>query len=386
MLYGRDRELAVIGKLLEECRDGRSGALVLRGDPGIGKTALLDYAADLAAEESPAASMRVLRGGGIESEIELPFAGLHLLLRPVLDRSRALPEPQRRALEGAFGFAAAPAAADRLLVGLAVLSLLSELAEDGPLLCLVDDAQWLDRESAQALLFAARRLDAEGVCLLFAARDGEPSFDTPGIEDVRISELEPSAAAALLSERAGQLDPGARYRVLAEARGNPLALCELPAAVTAARGDSAVGVVPLTGRLSDAFTAQARRLPERTVTLLRLIAADTTVDLGILLRAATVCGAGLEDLEPAERARLVTTGRDPSGTVAFRHPLVRAAIWDEAPIGARVAAHRALAQCLDRPEDADRRAWHLAAAATGPDEEIAAELERTAVRAADRAG
>jgi len=387
MLYGRDRELTVILKLLEECRDSRSRALVLRGDPGIGKTALLDYAAELAAEKSAVAGIRVLRSAGIESEIELPFAGLHLLLRPVLDRSGALPEPQRRALESAFGFAAAPAAADRLLVGLAVLTLLSELAEDGPLLCLVDDAQWLDRESAQALLFAARRLDAEGVCLLFAARDGEPSFDAPGIEDLRVAELEPSAAAALLNEHADQLDPGARYRILAEAQGNPLALRELPATVTAAHGEHpTAGVAPLTGRLSEAFAAQARRLPEPTVTLLRLIAADTTLDLGVLMRAAAICGAGLEDLEPAERARLVTTARDPAGIVAFRHPLVRAAVWDAAPLGARVAAHRALAECLNRPEDADRRAWHLAAAATGPDEEIAAELERTAVRAADRAG
>ena len=405
MLYGRDHELLVIGKLLEECRAGRSGALVLRGDPGIGKTALLDHAAALAGGADGGA--RILRGSGVESEVELPFAGLHLLLRPVLGRMSDLPEPQRRALEGAFGLAVAPAAADRLLVGLAVLSLLSELAEDGPLLCLIDDAQWLDRESAQALLFAARRLDAEGVCLLFAARDGEPSFGAPGIEDLRLTELEPSAAAALLAQRASELDPGVRYRILAEARGNPLALSELPAVLGATTADRAAPLaqaVPLTGRVREAFTAQARNLPDRTMTLLRLIAADTTLELGVLMRAAEVCGVGIEDLVPAERIRLVASGGTASGsctgtaagssagagtstgTVAFRHPLVRAAIWDEAPVSARVAAHRALAYALDRPEDADRRAWHLAAAATGPDEQLAAELERTAVRAAERAG
>ena len=300
MLYGRDHELLVIGKLLEECRAGRSGALVLRGDPGIGKTALLDHAAELAGGADGAdradGGARILRGSGVESEVELPFAGLHLLLRPVLGRVSELPEPQRLALEGAFGLAVAPAAADRLLVGLAVLSLLSELAGDGPLLCLIDDAQWLDRESAQALLFAARRLDAEGVCLLFAARDGEPSFGAPGIEDLRVTELEPSAAAALLAQRGSELDPGVRYRILAEARGNPLALSELPAVLAVTTADQAPGrsvpsggavpssqtvppsqTVPLTGRVREAFSAQARNLPDRTMTLLRLIAADTTL-------------------------------------------------------------------------------------------------------------
>ncbi|HEU5331997.1 MAG TPA: AAA family ATPase [Actinocrinis sp.] len=403
MLYGRDHELLVIGKLLEQCRAGRSGALVLRGDPGIGKTALLDHAAGLAAGGESGADgggggvARILRGGGAESEVELPFAGLHLLLRPVLDRVSDLPGPQRLALEGAFGLTSAPAAGDRLLVGLAVLSLLSDLAEDGPLLCLIDDAQWLDRESAQALLFAARRLDAEGVCLLFAARDGEPPFGAPGVEELRVAELEPSAAAALLARRASDLDPGVRYRILAEARGNPLALGELPAVLAAAAAERSptqtvllAQAVPLTGRVREAFTAQARNLPDRTMTLLHLLAADTTLELGVLIRAAEVCGVGIEDLEPAERIRLVTsggsTGGTGTGTVAFRHPLVRAAIWDEAPLSARVAAHRALAHALDRPEDADRRAWHLAAAATGPDEQLAAELERTAVRAAERAG
>ena len=393
MLYGRDHELLVIGKLLEECRTGRSGALVLRGDPGIGKTALLDHAAGLVRGAAGDGSARILRGSGVESEVELPFAGVHLLVRPVLDRVRGLPEPQRLALEGAFGLAAAPAAADRLLIGLAVLSLLSDLAEDGPLLCLIDDAQWLDRESAQALLFAARRLDAEGVCLLFAARDGDPSFDASGIDELRVPELEPSAAAALLTQRAADLDPGVRYRILAEARGNPLALNELPAvlvgsSLVASAGQAPLQTVPLTKRVREAFTAQARNLPDRTLTLLRLLAADTTLELGTLMQAAEACGVGIEDLEPAERIRLVASdgGAGSGGTVAFRHPLVRAAIWDAAPVSARVAAHRALAHALDRPEDADRRAWHSAAAATGPDEQVAAELERTAVRAAERAG
>ncbi|MER5422928.1 helix-turn-helix transcriptional regulator [Streptosporangium roseum] len=365
MLHGRAAEQAVIDRLLADSRAGRSGALLVRGEPGIGKTALLDYAA-AAAED-----LRVIRGTGVESEAELPFAGLHLLLRPVFDRAGALPEQQERALRAAFGLASVESG-DRLLVGLAVLSLLSELAEDGPLLVLVDDAQWLDRASTDALLFAARRLDAEGVALILAAR--EP-FTAPGMAELPVRGLDASAASALLGTG---VSPVVRYRVLAEARGNPLALIELPAAAPA---DGTA--LPLTSRVQDAFLGQVRRLPEATQGLLAVAAAEDTGDLGVVLRAAAGFGDFLEDLHPAESADLVRVGE---GTVTFRHPLVRAAVYQGIPPSLRLAVHKALAAALDGPDDADRRAWHLAMAATGPDEEVAAELERTAVRASGRSG
>ncbi|MGW5672832.1 AAA family ATPase, partial [Micromonospora sp. NPDC003776] len=364
MLYGRDAELAVLGKLLDTVRGGASGALVLRGEPGIGKTALLAHA--------DAAGLRVLRGVGVESEAELPFAGLHLLLHPALDRLDALPAVQAEALRGALGLAAG-GAPDRFLVGLAVLSLLSELADGGPLLAVVDDAQWLDRASADALLFTARRLGAEPVGLLFAARtDG---FPAPGVPELSLSGLDPSAAAALLAEHAAGLDAGGRYRVLAEAVGNPLALIELPAAAVSAGG-------ALPDRLREAFQARVRTLPESVRTVLEVVAADDTGDLGVLLRAAGKLGAGGADLDAAVRAGLVTA----EATVSFRHPLVRAAVWHGTPPGRRIAVHDALAVALDRPGDADRRAWHLASATIGTDERVAAELERTAAWAGERSG
>ncbi|SBT40300.1 LuxR family transcriptional regulator [Micromonospora auratinigra] len=364
MLYGREAELAAVGALLATVRRGGSGALVVRGEPGIGKTALLAHA-DLA-------GLRVLRAAGVESEAELPFAGLHLLLRPVLDRLDAVPAVQAEALRGALGLAAA-GAPDRFLVGLAVLSLLSEVADDGPLLAVVDDAQWLDRASGDALLFAARRLDAEPVGVLFAARtDG---FPAPGVPELALAGLDPSAAAALLAAHAADLDAGARYRVLAEAVGNPLALIELPAAAA-----SGAGVLP--DRLREAFQARVRTLPEGVRTLLEVAAADDTGEVGVLLRAAGKLGAGRAELDDAVRAGLLT-GQRP---VAFRHPLVRAAVWQDTPPGRRLAVHEVLAAALDGPADADRRAWHLASATTGTDERVAAELERTAAWAGERAG
>lgn len=364
MLYGRATEQGVINRLLSEAQAGRSGALLIRGEPGIGKTALLDHAAG-------AGNLRVLRGTGVESEAELPFAGLHLLLRPVLDRVRALPEPQERALRAAFGLASVQAG-DRLLVGLAVLSLLSELTEDGPLLVLVDDAHWLDRASTEALLFAARRLDAEGVALIIAAR--EP-FTAQGVAELPVKGLDATASAALLGDG---ISPVVRYRVLAEAQGNPLALIELPAAAPA---DGTA--LPLTSRVQDAFLGQVRQLPEATQGLLAVASAEDTGDLDVVLRAAAGFGDFLEDLHPAESAGLVQVE---AGIMTFRHPLVRAAVYQGTPPSLRLAVHRALAAALDGPDDADRRAWHLAMAATGPDEEVAAELERTAVRASDRSG
>lgn len=377
-LHGRKSEQDVIAELLAGARTGASSSLVLRGEPGIGKTALLDHAA------AAAGDVRLVRGTGVEFEAELPFSGLQLLLRPALDSLAALPRPQREALEAAFGLRQA-AVPEPMLVGLAVLSLLAEHATGTGLLCLVDDAQWLDRASRDALLFAARRLHAEGVVMIFAVRDGEGSFPAAGLPELRLAGLTPEAASALLDRH--PLAPALRYRVLAEAGGNPLALLELPVAL-AAEGGSAFspGALPLTSRLRLAFHGQVSRLPEACQTLLLVAAADETGELAVILRAAAALGATVEDLSPAERAGLVLRGDADGTALRFRHPLIRAAVHQRAPLGQRLAVHRALAAALDSPEHADRRAWHLAAAATGADEEAAAALEGTAARARDRSG
>jgi DNA-binding CsgD family transcriptional regulator len=392
VLYGRATERAIIDRRLADTRAGRSGALVVRGEAGVGKTALLDYAAAAAGTVASGggappgvAAVRVVRGAGVQSEAELPFAGLHLLLGSVLDRRVALPQPQRDALDAAFGLRRA-GPYDRFLVGLAVLSLLAELAEDAPLVCLVDDAHWLDRASAQALVFAARRLGAEGIAMLFAARHHEGPFPAPGLPELQLGGLDAASAAALLTEHGGaKLPPPVRHRILAEARGNPLGLIELPAAYlhTPAVAWSGPGALALTERLQAAFAGQVRRLPEPTRTLLEAAAAEGCGDLGVVLEAGRALGVVAADLAPAEQAGLV---RIVDGTVRFRHPLVRAAVYHGAPLSGRLRVHRALAEALQGVADADRRAWHLAAAATGPEEQVAAELERTAAKAKARSG
>ncbi|NUW32423.1 AAA family ATPase [Nonomuraea sp. SMC257] len=376
-LCGREAEAGAIAALLAGARRGESALLVLRGEPGIGKTALLDQAVAAAGE------LRLLRGTGVESEAELPFSGLEMALRPALGCLPALPAPQRAALEAAFGLGSG-AGADPMLVGLAVLSLLAEHAGEDGLLCVVDDAQWLDRASRDALLFAARRLRAEGVVMLFAARDGEGSFPAPGLPELRLSGLRPEAAAALLDRH--PLPPALRFRLLAEAQGNPLALLELPVALGAEPAAAfAPGALPMTSRLQLTFHGQVSRMPAASQTLLLVAAADDAGDLAAILRAAATLGAGVEDLLPAEQAGLIVRGGS-EDTLRFRHPLIRAAVHQRAPLGHRLAVHRALAAALDGPEHADRRAWHLAAAATGPDEEAATALERAAVRARERSG
>ncbi|MFG3436975.1 AAA family ATPase [Nonomuraea sp. NPDC047897] len=377
-LYGRKPEQDAIAELLAKARAGTSSSLVLRGEPGIGKTALLDHAAATAGE------MRLVRGTGVESEAELPFSGLQLLLRPALEARTALPGPQRRALEAVCGLGPA-AGSEPMLVGLAVLSLLAEHAGETGLLCLVDDAQWLDRASREALLFAARRLHAEGVVMIFAARDGEGAFPAPGLAESRLSGLAPEASAALLDRH--PLAPAVRYRVLAEAGGNPLALLELPVSLAAEGGGAfSPGALPLTSRLRLAFHGQVSRMPAACQSLLLVAAAEETGELDVILRAAAALGASAEDLSPAERSGLVLRGDADGTTLRFRHPLIRAAVYQRATLGQRLAAHRALADALGSPEHADRRAWHLAAAATGTDEEAAAALERTAARARERGG
>jgi len=389
MLNGRAAEQAAIDRLLDAARTGTSGALVLRGEAGIGKTALLDYAA------GAADGFQVVRGTGIESEAELPFAGLHLLLRPALDRAGALPVPQRQAVEAAFGLAPAPPGeagssprgnTDPLLIGMAVLSLLSELAGDGPLLCLVDDAHWLDGSSAAALAFAARRLGEEGIALVMAARDGEGRFPAPGLPELRVAGLPPESAAALLDAQPAELTAALRYRILVEAQGNPLALIELPPAAGYQPAIEDPGELALTGRLLAAFSGQAARLPDATRLLLLVAAADDAGETGLVLRAGQALGADAADLAPAERAGLI---RQAGRSLAFRHPLIRAAVYQEAPLGQRLAVHRALADALDGREgsdDAGRRAWHRAAAAAQPDEQVAAGLDRAAEQAAERGG
>ncbi|TWF76880.1 regulatory LuxR family protein [Pseudonocardia hierapolitana] len=372
MLRGRRAEQERIDALLAAARDGISGALVVRGEPGIGKTALLEHAAQRAE------GMRLLHGSGIESEAELPFAGLHLLLRPAADALEALPGPQGRALAGVFGLGEA-GGGDRFLIGAAVLSLLAHLAEERPLLCLVDDAQWLDRPSAEALLFAARRLDREGVVVLFAVREHSGEFAPAGVPELPLAGLDPDSAGELLDDLGAALPVDQRERLIAETHGNPLALRELPPLI-AARG-AHLGVIPLTSRVLDAFHHQVRALPAASGQMLLVAAADDTGDVPTLLRAAGGLALGVADLQPAETSGLVSVTAE---GLAFRHPLIRAAVYHGAPLAQRVAVHAALAEA--HADDADRRAWHLALAATGADERVAADLERAADRAQARGG
>ncbi|MEV4000620.1 LuxR C-terminal-related transcriptional regulator [Actinomadura sp. NPDC049753] len=368
-------EQATIDRLIA----GRTGVLVLRGEAGAGKTALLDYAAATA----PA---RVLRVSGVESESELPFAALHLLLRPMQDRIKALPAQQADALTSALGLGRA-AFGDHYLIRLATLSLLTELASDRPLVCLVDDAQWLDRESADALLFAARRLHAEPIIVVFAARDGRTAFAAPGQPELRLTGLDPEAAASLLAEQAGDLALAVRELIVAEAQGNPLALLELPRTLTHEQRAGALaplvfslgGAEPISGRVLAGFRARVQELPAASRSCLLVAALDDSGDLDVLHRALACLGVALTDFAAAERAELV---RVTAAGVDFRHPLVRTAARLAADVAQRVAAHRALAAVTDL----DRRAWHLAAVATGPDEEVAGALEETALRAAGRGG
>ncbi|MGK5555510.1 helix-turn-helix transcriptional regulator [Actinomadura kijaniata] len=363
MLRGRDDDQRAVDGLLRGARAGRSGVLVLYGDPGIGKTALLSHVKD------QAAGARVLRCAGVETEAELPFAALHQLLRPALARVDALPGPQAAALRGALGLGEG-GGEDRFVIGLATLSLLSEIAEDGPLVCLVDDAHWLDRASADALLFAARRLDAEGIAFVLASRDG---FHAPGLPQRRLRPLDPEAAAALLRDHDPGLTDAVRARVLAESGGNPLALIELP------RTGDRLAPAPLPRRIQEAYGARIDALPRLTRLLVLVAAVEGTGDLGVVLRAAELLGVGPAAFGDAEGVVAVA-----GGTVTFTHPLMRSAALHVAPLDRRLAVHRALAEVLRDQED--RRAWHLAAAALGPDEHAAAALERTAERARERQG
>jgi DNA-binding CsgD family transcriptional regulator len=358
-------------------RAGEGRALVLRGEPGVGKTALLDYLA------GRAAGCLVARAAGVQSEMELAFAGLHQLCAPMLDHAGSLPDPQREALRTAFGLSAGPAP-DRFLVGLAVIGLLSETARERPLVCVVDDQQWLDRASAQALGFAARRLAADPVGLAFAAR--VPGQDVAGLPELVVEGLAEDGARELLaSVLTGPLDARVRDRIIAETRGNPLALLELPRGLTPAQLTGGFGVsraIPLDGQIEESFGRQLEALPAQTRRLLQLVAADPSGDPVLVWRAAGRLAIGAGAAGPAVDAGLAEFG----ARVRFRHPLVRSAAYRSASLQTRQELHGALAEATDPAADPDRRAWHRAQAAPGPDEDVAAELEQSAGRAQRRGG
>ena len=376
VLTGRASECAVLDELVVDLRQGRSRSVVLRGEAGIGKTALLEHLVDAASE------LTVLRAVGVESEMELAYASLHQLCAPMLDRLGRLPDPQRHALEIVFGLSAG-AAPDRFLVGLAVLSLLSEIDEERPLLCVVDDAQWLDQASALTLAFVARRLLAEPVGIVFAAREpGEGLRDLPELE---VGGLRDGDARALLDSTVRfVLDERVRDRIIAETRGNPLALLELPRGLSAtelAGGFGVLGVHALPGRIEERYIRRLELLPEQVRLLLLVAAAEPIGDPLLLLSASERLGIEVSAVETATGGLLALEER-----VTFRHPLVRSAVYRSAAASDRRAVHLALAEATDPDADPDRRAWHRAAAATGPEEDVALELERSAGRAQARGG
>jgi len=379
VLRGRRDETGVLDRLLESVRGGKSRVLVVRGEPGVGKSALLEYVA------ASASGCGVARAAGVQSEIELAFSGLGQLCAPMLDRIDRLPEPQRDALRTAFGLAGG-AAPDRFLVGMAVLGLLSDAADEEPLVCLVDDAQWLDQASAQALAFVARRLVAESVALIFAVREPSDEQNFAGLPQLVVGGLgEEDARALLASVISWPLDERVRDRIVAETHGNPLALLELPRGLTPAQlagGFGLPSIAALPSRIEESFARRLAPLPAATRRLLVLAAAEPLGDSALLARAADRLGIKAQATDAAESAGLVEFCIQ----VTFRHPLVRSAIYRSASPEQRREAHQALAEATDQQLDPDRRAWHFAQAAPGPDEEVASELERCAERAQGRGG
>jgi DNA-binding CsgD family transcriptional regulator len=378
-LHGRDDECDVLDRLLNDVRAGQSQVLVLRGEAGVGKSTLLEYV------EQGASGCRVARAAGVEYEMELAYAGLHQLCAPALGLRERLPGPQRDALETAFGLSAKPPP-DRFVVGLAVLGLLSEAADEQPLVCVVDDAHWLDKASAQTIAFVARRLLAESVALVFAVREPSETRELDGLPELRLGGLGASDSRALLdSVWPGRLDEAVRNRVVAEARGNPLALLELPRALTPAQLAGGFGLphgTPVAGRIEQSFLRRLESLPDDTRRLLLTAAAEPVGDATLLWRAADRLGLGPDAAGPAQTEGLIDFG----ALVRFRHPLVRSAVYQAAPVQDRRAVHLALADATDRELDPDRRAWHRAHAASGLDETLADELERSAGRAQARGG
>jgi DNA-binding CsgD family transcriptional regulator len=379
VLLGRHSECETLDRLLGAVRAGESRALVVRGEPGVGKTALLEYVLERSA------GCRLARAAGVQSEMELAFAGLHQLCAPMLDRLDRLPAPQRDALAIVFGRRSGPTP-DRFLIGLAVLTLLSEVAEERPLLCLVDDAMWLDRASGQALAFVARRLLAESVGLVFAARVPDEAQELTGLPELVVEGLPDAEARALLaSVIPGVLDARVRDRIVAETRGNPLALLELPRGLTPAElagGFGLPGAPALSGRIEDSFRHRLEGLPDDTRRLLLVAAAEPLGDPVLVWRAAARLGIGPDAATPAAADGLLEL----TPRVRFRHPLARSAVYGAAGPNDRQSVHNALAAVTDPDADPDRRAWHRGQAAPGPDEEVAEELVRSADRAQARGG
>ena len=376
-LTGRAGETRVLGRLIDAVRSGESRVLVLRGEPGVGKTALLDYLSE------QAQGFRLARGAGAQSVMELAFAGLHQLCAPMLDELDALPGPQRDALRIAFGTSAGPAP-DLFLVGLAVLGLLSEAAGRQPVICVVDDEQWLDRVSRGVLGFVARRLAADAVGLVFAAR--EPGAELAGLPELVVDGLADTDSRTLLeSVLTGALDGQVKELIVAEARGNPLALLELSRGLTPERlagGFGLPGAGSLAGRVEQNFLRQFTALPAATRRLVQLMAAELSGDPELIARAAARLKISPRAAEPVVRAGMVQLGK----RIRFRHPLARSAAYMAASHDSRRAAHAALAAATDPATDPDRRAWYRAQAAAGPDEDVAADLERSAERAQARGG
>ncbi|MGX1811947.1 AAA family ATPase [Nocardia sp. NPDC055321] len=381
-LRGRRAESERLNRLLADARAGRSQVLVLRGEAGIGKSALLDHLV------GSAQGWRVVRAAGVESHMELAFAGLHQLCAPMMAQLDRLPGPQREALAVAFGLRAGPAP-DRFLVGLAVLTLLAEVAEEQPLICVIDDAQWLDQVSAQTLAFVARRLLAERVALVFAVRDtpaDRGAGPLAGLPDHVLRGLRDGDARAVLeSAIPARLDERVTDRIIAEAHGNPLALLELPRGMTAAELAGGFGrpdSQPLTSQIEQSFVRRIAELPAAAQLLLLAAAADPVGDALLVRRAAERLGIGVDATTAVESAGLIEFG----ARVRFRHPLVRSAAYRTANSRDRRAVHLVLAELTDPDTDPDRRAWHRATAAVEPDETVADELERSAVRAQARGG
>ncbi|MBV9384708.1 MAG: AAA family ATPase [Streptosporangiaceae bacterium] len=379
-MVGRGADCRALDDLVQAVRGGLSRSLVITGEPGIGKTRLLEYTAQ-AAE-----GVRTVSMAGVESELRLGFAALHRMLVPFLDRVGVLPAPQRGALGSAFGLAAG-SPADRFLVGLGVLTLLADVAAEQPVIWLVDDAQWLDRESLEVLGFVGRRLYADGIGLLFGARDASPGLTAlDGLPTRHLSGLEPAAARALLATTvAGALSASVAARIITETGGNPLALREIAGQLTP---DQLAGRspqphrLPVGRRLQGHFLRQVKQLPAATGTLLLLASAASSDDPAALWRAAALLDLGPGDADPALAQGVISV----HPRVTFRHPLIRSAVYEGARSGDRGRVHDVLARIARQDGDQDQEAWHRAAAAVIPDQDVAASLERSAARAEQRGG
>src|SRR5262245_51308558 len=378
-LLGRSAECAELDRLLSDAEGGLSRVIVLRGEAGVGKSSLLAYLSDRAS------GWRVVRTAGVESEMELAYSGLQQLCSPLLEQLDRLPEPQREALETVFGRSSG-VAPDGMFVGLAALTLLAESAEDKPLLCIVDDAHWLDHATTQTLGFVARRLLAERIALVCVARSGLGDHVLAGLPELVVDGIGDGDARALLLENVrGPLDAALVDQIVAESHGNPLALMELPRTWDPAKlagGFGSLDGQPVAGRIEQSYVHRLSSLDSGTRMLVLVAAAEPLGDPLLLANAVATLGLEMKAADAAIDAGLLRIG----GRVEFAHPLVRSATYREAAEADRQEVHRALAAATNGETDPDRQAWHLAQAALGPDEAIAADLERSAERAHQRGG